>query len=105
MRRPSAAYTGEPDMPAQIPPTRSISAEVSRARIMSRPGAMPSLTTPSTSPVNGSGVVPWLTVRPVTGCPAASDPTGTAEGQSGSSADTAVVEPVTMVAVSYTHLT
>ena len=66
MRRPSPAYTGDPDMPCQMPPTRSISVEVSRTMTMSRSGAMPSSTTPSTSPVNGSGVVPVETVLPVT---------------------------------------
>ena len=47
---------------------------------MSSPGAMPSLSTPSTSPVNTSGVVPWDTVRPLTGWPEASSPTGKANG-------------------------
>ena len=65
MRRPSAAYTGEPDMPCQTP-TRSISGEVRRTITMSMPGAMPSSRTPRTSPVKPSGVVPWLTVSPVT---------------------------------------
>ncbi len=69
MSRPSLAYTGEPDMPAQIPPTRSISEEVRFMITMSRPGAIPLSRTPVTSPVNGSGVVPSLTVSPLTGSP------------------------------------
>ena len=49
---------------------------------MSRSGAMPSSRTPSTSPVNGSGVVPLETVWPVTGCPAVSSAIGYAAAQS-----------------------
>ncbi len=49
---------------------------------------MPSSRTPSTSPVNRSGVVPWETVRPVTGSPAASSATGNGTAQSpGGAAD------------------
>ena len=77
-------------MPSQMPPTRSISVELSWTMIMSRPGAMPSLTTPSTVPVKVSG---WVlpaepsgpaepsTVRPVTGWPEVSEVSGYGAGQ------------------------
>src|SRR4051794_38524175 len=70
MRRPSAAYTGGPLIPSQMPPTRSISGGGSRTTIMSRPGAIPSGVVPSTGPVNGWGVGPEETVSPSTGWPA-----------------------------------
>ena len=49
-------------MPAQMPPTRSISSDVNRTMIMSTSGAMPSWSTPTTFPVNSSGVWPCDTV-------------------------------------------
>src|SRR3954452_15105169 len=57
-------------MPAQMPPTRWISGESRRTRIMSMSGAIPSWRTPRTVPVTSSGLVPLLTVRPWTGSPA-----------------------------------
>jgi hypothetical protein len=67
-------------MPSQIPPTRSISGDVSRTTIMSSPGAMPSVMVPRTVPVKVSGVVPDETVRPSTACPSVRSPTGTVSG-------------------------
>jgi hypothetical protein len=69
MSRPSPAYTGEPDIPAQIPRSTRSSSPVmtepsSLTRIRSMPNLMPSGSTPTISPVNASGVVPLLTVRP-----------------------------------------
>jgi hypothetical protein len=49
---------------------------------MSRPGAIPLSRTPTTFPVNGSGVVPSLTVNPFTGAPFASPATGNGDAQS-----------------------
>src|SRR4051794_22469834 len=51
-------------MPAQMPPALSSAAESASTMIMSTPGATPSLSTPSTVAVNGSGTLPWETVRP-----------------------------------------
>ena len=70
-------------MPAQMPPTRSISGEVRSMITMSSPGAIPSSRTPTTSPVNGSGVVPLLTVSPSTGSSASRSAIGNGSAQSG----------------------
>src|SRR5262249_2071713 len=80
IRRPSAAYTGEPDMPAQMPPARLIAGESVSTMIRSRPGAMPSVTTPRTVAVNGSAVFPFPTVSPLAGMPATRSVTGNAAG-------------------------
>src|SRR5262245_47010962 len=48
--------------------------------IRSSPGAIPSVSTPITRAVNGSGVVPLLTVKPVPVRPAVTSLTGTAAG-------------------------
>ena len=63
-------------MPCQMPPTSWIVVESRRAITRSMPGSTPSLSTPSTSPVNGEGVTPWLTVRPLTSWPAVSSVVG-----------------------------
>ncbi len=55
-------YTGEPDMPAQIPPARSIAGLSTSTTIMSRPGAIPSFRTPRMSTENGSTTRPCSTV-------------------------------------------
>ena len=49
-------------MPAQMPPAARIAGESVWTMIMSSPGAIPSLSTPITRAVNGSGVIPLLTV-------------------------------------------
>jgi hypothetical protein len=49
-------------MPNQMPPTARMAGESVSTMLMSRPGAMPSSRTPMTRAVNGSGVVPLLTV-------------------------------------------
>src|SRR5262245_45168665 len=90
--RPLGAYTGEPDMPAQIPRHTSpvagsvISDPDMRAMIMSMPGAMPSSIFPTIVPVNSSGWVPWLTVSPVTSRPLVTWASGYAWGQSAAAA-------------------
>ena len=58
-------------MPDQMPPAAWMAGESRSTMTMSSPGAMPSSSTPMTSPVNGSGVTPCETVLPVTGSPAA----------------------------------
>jgi hypothetical protein len=50
--------------------------------IMSMSGAMPSTSTPMTEPVNSSGVVPEVTVRPWTGWSRVSADTGNGTAQS-----------------------
>ena len=69
-------------MPCQMPPTSWIVVESRRAMTRSMPGSTPSLSTPSTSPVNGVGVTPCVTVRPLTACPAVSSAMGYATAQS-----------------------
>ena len=75
MTVPSAAYTGEPDMPCQMPLTPSTPSIVAGSgaliltMTMSRSGAMPSWRTPSTLPVNCCGVVPEVTDSAVTASP------------------------------------
>src|SRR4051794_36228661 len=64
-QRPFAVYTGDPDIPAQIPPTRRSAGESASTMIMSRPGAIAPCSTPSTWTVNGSGCVPRTTVSPL----------------------------------------
>src|SRR4029450_8864984 len=67
-------------MPNQMPPTARMAGESVSTMIMSRPGVMPSLRTPMTWAVNGSGGVPLLTVYPVPVRPAVTWLTGTAAG-------------------------
>src|SRR4029453_4152164 len=67
-------------MPNQMPPAARMAGESVSTMIMSRPGAMPSLRTPMTWAVNGSGMVPLLTVYPVPVRPAVTWLTGTAAG-------------------------
>ena len=47
-------YTGEPDMPAQMPPASSSSGLETSTTIMSRPGAIPSWATPRISTSKGT---------------------------------------------------
>ena len=55
--------------------------------IRSRPGPMPSSSTPRISAENSSGSVPCETVHPVVIIPRCSSPTGFASGQSGGAVD------------------
>src|SRR4051794_27337632 len=80
MSRPSDAYTGEPDMPAQTPPARVSAGELRSAMIMSTPGAMPSVIRPRTLALNGAGVVPRSTVKPVPTTPSTACAVGNASG-------------------------
>ncbi len=68
-------------MPAQIPPAAWMAGESVLTMIRSSPGAIPSFSTPMTWTVNGLGVVPLLTVKPVPVRPAFTWLTGTAAGQ------------------------
>src|SRR5258706_12855500 len=68
-------------MPAQIPPAAWMAGESVLTMIRSSPGAIPSFSTPMTWTVNGLGVVPLLTVKPVPVRPAFAWLTGTAAGQ------------------------
>src|SRR5258706_15318373 len=68
-------------MPAQIPPAAWMAGESVLTMIRSSPGAVPSFRTPMTWTVNGLGVVPLLTVKPVPVRPAFTWLTGTAAGQ------------------------
>ena len=88
-------------MPCQMPPTRSISLELSRAITRSMPGRMPSFSTPRTSPVNAVGAVPWVTVSPCTAWPAVTSAVGYATAQSpvGAAELAAVVSPVSIATV------
>src|SRR5262245_12478008 len=100
IRRPSAAYTGEPDMPAQMPPARVIAGESVSTMIISRPEAMPSLTTPRTVAVNGSGVFPFSTVSPLATMPGTRLATGNGSGRQSSAGVACAVDVVSQVAAS-----
>src|SRR5258705_10343691 len=68
-------------MPAQIPPAAWMAGESVLTVIRSSPGAIPSFSTPMPWTVNGLGVVPVLTGKPVPVRPAFTWLTGTAAGQ------------------------
>src|SRR5258706_6122914 len=68
-------------MPAQIPPAAWMAGESVLTMIRSSQGVIPSVSTPMTWTVNGLGVVPLLTVKPVPVRPAFTWLTGTAAGQ------------------------
>ncbi|MPY77741.1 MAG: hypothetical protein GEV04_04450 [Actinophytocola sp.] len=94
-------------MPAQMPrftvPSGLVISEPdSLAMIMSMPGAMPSSSVPTISPVMSSGSVPRLTVRPVTGWPSSRLSIGNGSGQSavaaGSAADPVAAMGITAAA-------
>ena len=60
-------YTGDPDIPATMPPvwSRKPAGPVIWARMKSRPGAMPPGWTPRIFTSKWMGVLPWMTVHPV----------------------------------------
>ncbi len=59
MSSPFAAYTGEPDIPAQMPTlSMSMPGTLTSTRIMSRPGPMPFSRTPTTLPPKPWGWFP-----------------------------------------------
>src|SRR6187549_926019 len=78
--RSPPTYTGEPDMPATMPPVSSITGPDTWIRMKSIPGAMPSVRTPSTSTSNETGVVPSTTVQAVPVVPGVKLETSTTGG-------------------------
>src|SRR5215212_677305 len=83
-------------MPAQIP-LSWISVDESFTITMSTPGSIPSLRTPMMLPLKPVGLVPWMTVRPVTLWPSVRSSTGYAVSQEPGTAWEAVASPAVPV--------